>query len=158
MKIGVLSICCFLFALMMMLPIETLGKGGGSGGKGGALGSGRKGGPSSTGIRSQRRGVGGYVSNASSEGRIPRSSVKFAPAVKYQSSVSTDSEGRIIRSESAKEEFLKSRGLESVPEGHEIDHKIPLYAGGRDEPSNMQLVTKEERRANTKMNYQLFGK
>jgi hypothetical protein len=156
-KIGVLSIC-FLFALSMILPVETLAKGGGSGGRGGSSGSGRKGGSSSFGNRSQRRGLGEYVSNAPREKRIPRSSIKFAPPINYQSGVLKDSGGRIVRSESAREEFLKGRGLQSVPDGQEIDHKIPLYAGGRDEPSNMQLVTKGEHGAKTKVDYQLFGK
>lgn len=157
MKLGALSIC-FLFALSMILPVDTLAKGGGSGGRGGSSGSGRKGGPSSIGNRSQRRGLGEYVSKAPLEKGIPRSSIKFAPAINYQMGVLTDSEGRIIRSEAARGEFLKSRGLQSVPAGYEIDHKIPLYAGGRDEPSNMQLVTKAEHRAKTKIDYQLFGK
>ena len=66
--------------------------------------------------------------------------------------------GRILPSASAKEEFLKSRGRNAVPEGYVIEHKIPLYAGGRDEPSNMELATRDEHRAKMRMDYQLFGK
>ena len=83
--------------------------------------------------------------------------MRFAPRSNYFG-VSTDSAGRIVPSASAKEDFLKSQGLQSVPEGHVIEHKIPLYAGGRDDPSNMQLVTRDEHRAKTRLDYQLFGK
>lgn len=31
-----------------------------------------------------------------------------------------------------------------VPSGYEVDYIVPLYAGGADLPSNMQLLTKED--------------
>ncbi|MGA2957282.1 MAG: HNH endonuclease signature motif containing protein [Thermodesulfobacteriota bacterium] len=108
------------------------------------------------GSRSSGR-AGQFLANSPAEIKIPRSTVRFAPRSNYYG-VSTDSDGRIVPSASAREEFLKSRGLQSAPEGYMIEHKIPLYAGGRDEPSNMQLVTRDEHRAKTRMDYQLFGK
>ncbi len=65
--------------------------------------------------------------------------------------VKRDSEGRIERSSKAKKEFLKSKGYDNVPEGYEVDHIIPLYKGGADEPSNMQLLPKDVHKQKTKM-------
>lgn len=65
--------------------------------------------------------------------------------------VKRDSEGRIERSSKAKKEFLKSKGYNKVPKGYEVDHIIPLYKGGVDEPSNMQLLPKDIHKQKTKM-------
>lgn len=40
--------------------------------------------------------------------------------------------------------FLRAHGLERTPEGYEVDHIIPLCAGGADSPENMQLLTVEQ--------------
>lgn len=132
MKWGFFLVLAFLLAM----PAETLAKGGGG--------------------RSSGR-AGRFFPNSPAEIKIPRSTVRFAPRSSFYG-VATDSDGRILPSASAREEFLKSQGLQSVPEGHVIEHKIPLYAGGRDEPSNMQLVTRDEHRVKTRLDYQLFGK
>lgn len=65
--------------------------------------------------------------------------------------VKRDSKGRIERSSKAKKEFLKSKDYDKVPEGYEVDHIIPLYKGGADEPSNMQLLPKDMHKQKTKM-------
>lgn len=49
---------------------------------------------------------------------------------------------KVKRSEAAKKQFLKSKGYRGVPSGYEVDHIVPLSKGGRDEPSNMQLIPK----------------
>ena len=147
MKWGFFLVLTFLLAM----PAETLAKGGGEGRGGGIRGGGPGGGSRSSGRAGQ------FLSNSPAEIKIPRSTVRFAPRSNYYGA-STDSDGRIVSSDSAKEDFLKGRGLQSVPEGYLIEHKIPLYAGGRDEPSNMQLVTRDEHRAKTRLDYQLFGK
>src|SRR4030042_2891872 len=49
---------------------------------------------------------------------------------------------KVERSATAKNQFLRSKGYKKVPSGYEIDHVIPLSKGGRDEPSNMQLIPK----------------
>ena len=69
----------------------------------------------------------------------------------------------VKRSTANKMEFLRSQGYNSIPEGYEIDHIIPLSEGGLDEPSNMQLITKSQHlrkttleksnRSNTNYNY-----
>jgi hypothetical protein len=74
------------------------------------------------------------------------------------SGVARDSHGRIKRSESAKEEFLRQNGLSKVPNGYEVDHIIPLYAGGSDTPGNMRLLSKEQHHAKTKSDYQRYGR
>lgn len=38
--------------------------------------------------------------------------------------------------------FLRQQGLEQTPPGYEVDHIVPLCAGGADRPENMQLLTK----------------
>lgn len=51
---------------------------------------------------------------------------------------------KVKRSSSNRQAFLESRGLDQVPEGYEVDHIIPLFRGGTDSPSNMQLLTREQ--------------
>lgn len=50
----------------------------------------------------------------------------------------------ISRSIAARDSFLSSHGFESVPEGYEVHHIIPLSEGGADSPENMVLVKNEE--------------
>ena len=57
---------------------------------------------------------------------------------------STTGQPVVKRSSSARQEFLHSRGFETVPTGFEVDHIRPLSQGGADESWNMQLLTIEE--------------
>lgn len=57
---------------------------------------------------------------------------------------STTGKPMVKRSEVNKRQFLKNRGYDKVPYGYEVDHIIPLYEGGTDDPSNMQLLTVEQ--------------
>ena len=131
--------CFLVLAVLLAIPSETLARGGGGGG---GRFSGR---------------AGRFLSSFPGEIKIPRSTIRFAPRSNYFG-VATDSDGRIVPSASAREAFLRSRELQGIPEGYVIEFKVPLYAGGRDDPSNMDLVTRQEHRTKIKMDYQLFGK
>ena len=50
----------------------------------------------------------------------------------------------IVRDIAARNEFLSSLGYDSVPEGMQVHHIIPLSEGGTDDPSNMILLSNEE--------------
>ena len=62
----------------------------------------------------------------------------------YNEYYSTTGKPLVKRNEANKMEFLRSRGYDKVPDGYEVDHIIPLSEGGTDDPSNMQLLTKEQ--------------
>jgi len=56
---------------------------------------------------------------------------------------------KVERSSMEKKKFLKSQGYNKVPTGYEVDHIVPLSDGGKDDPSNMQLLTKSEHKQKT---------
>lgn len=58
---------------------------------------------------------------------------------------------KVKRSQANRKIFLKRKGLDKVPNGYEIDHIQPLFKGGTDSPTNMQLLTKEEHLKKTKL-------
>ena len=47
------------------------------------------------------------------------------------------------------EQFLEQKGLKKVPKGKEVDHIKPLKDGGRDTPSNLQLLTEKQHEEKT---------
>jgi hypothetical protein len=69
----------------------------------------------------------------------------------YNPSVKRDANGKIIRSESAKKEFMKQTGYPNGRPGYVIDHIIPLKKGGCDCPSNMQWQTLEQAKQKDKI-------
>jgi len=56
---------------------------------------------------------------------------------------------KVDRSQGAKNEFLRERGLSKAPPGTQVDHIRPLSKGGADTPQNMQILTKEQHRQKT---------
>lgn len=54
--------------------------------------------------------------------------------------------------------FLRQQGLERTPPGYEVDHIVPLCAGGADRPENMQLLTKRQHREKTREDLRLCRK
>lgn len=152
MKIKFISILSIFFMFLLAFPQDSFSRGGGKGGSRAA---------SSKGSSSYKSGAGksykGRTQTHSAQSKS-KSSVKYNPPSKIHPSVKRDSKGRIVRSAATKEAFLKSRGLKSVPKGYAVDHIIPLYAGGKDDPSNMQLLTKEQHRIKTKEDYKKYGR
>jgi hypothetical protein len=77
-----------------------------------------------------------------------------SPDKRYKENRTTGSHpeknGKIMRSESAKHEFMKQSGYPRGRPGYVVDHKIPLKKGGCDCPSNMQWQTIEEAKAKDK--------
>ena len=67
-------------------------------------------------------------------------------------------DGHPERSRAQVRTFLQQQGLEQTPEGYEVDHIVPLCAGGRDAPENMQLLTREQHREKTKKDLRLCRK
>jgi hypothetical protein len=56
---------------------------------------------------------------------------------------------KVVRSSATKNEFLRSKGYDKVPNGYQVDHIIPLSKGGQDVPSNMQLIRTEQHKIKT---------
>lgn len=59
-------------------------------------------------------------------------------------------DARTERSRAQVNAFLRQQGLARTPPGYEVDHIMPLCAGGKDSPENMQLLTKEQHKAKTR--------
>jgi hypothetical protein len=82
----------------------------------------------------------------------PKSSSVLRTSSGHQSTqkavgVQRDNHGKIKRSSSAKERFMRQTGFPKGRPGYVIDHIIPLSRGGRDDTSNMQWQTKAEAKA-----------
>jgi hypothetical protein len=67
----------------------------------------------------------------------------------YGETYVTTGKPKVERNYEARKKFLKSKGYSRAPRGYEVDHIIPLSQGGRDDPSNMQLLSKEAHRRKT---------
>jgi hypothetical protein len=65
-----------------------------------------------------------------------------------------ESHGRLKRSETAKDQFLRQTGHPHGWPGHVVDHRIPLGCGGADAASNMQWQTTDEAKAKDKVERQ----
>ena len=58
-----------------------------------------------------------------------------------------DQKGRFVRSQSAKNAFMKKSGYPKGRPGYVVDHIVPLACGGADGPANMQWQTVAEGKA-----------
>ena len=67
----------------------------------------------------------------------------------YGETYKTTGQPKVVRSSSARQEFLKSKGNSKVPAGYQVDHIVPLSQGGRDVPNNMELITIEQHKQKT---------
>ncbi len=61
------------------------------------------------------------------------------------------------RSEAEKKKFLRQQGLKRVPPGMEVDHIVPLSAGGSDIPANMELLPKSTHHRKTAVEAKRYG-
>ena len=68
----------------------------------------------------------------------------------------TESE-ELNRDTAARIRFLKSHGFDSVPEGYEIHHIVPVCEGGADAPENMILIEKEKHDIITAAHSKFYG-
>ena len=90
----------------------------------------------------------------------PRSTSPRSPTVSHPRTTTPavpgarNSRGRIQRSETAKEDFMRQTGHPRGWAGHVVDHRVPLACGGADFPSNMQWQTTEEAKAKDKVERQ----
>ncbi len=80
-------------------------------------------------------GHGGYSTGCSS-------SVRSHPRT-YCATCARNAKGRIKRSSSERQKFLRSHGLTRTPPGMQVDHIVPLAKGGKDTASNIQLIPKD---------------
>ena len=64
--------------------------------------------------------------------------------------VPRDDHGRIVRSESARRQFMSQTGYPHGRPGYIVDHAVALKRGGADDPSNMQWQTIAEAKAKDK--------
>jgi hypothetical protein len=55
-----------------------------------------------------------------------------------------DRNGRIKRSASARNDFMRQTGYPKGKKGYVVDHIVPLECSGADSPSNMQWQTVQE--------------
>jgi hypothetical protein len=65
----------------------------------------------------------------------------------YSAPGTRDQRGRLRRSTSAKDEFMRRTGYPRGRPGYVVDHVVPLACGGADAPSNMQWQSAEGARA-----------
>lgn len=54
------------------------------------------------------------------------------------------------RKSSTVQSFLKRKGLKRVPQGKQIDHKVPLSKGGSDSLRNLRLIKNKTHKKKTK--------
>jgi hypothetical protein len=164
-----------LFALLLSLsvllaPVVSDARGGG-GGRSGVSSSGKSSSTGSVSVKGYTRKDGTYVapytrskpgegdsfsSSQSSSGsgltshRAPSS--YHLPSAYYLASApgARDGDGRLVRNEAAKREFLRQTDYPHGRPGYVVDHIVPLKRGGCDCPSNMQWQTVAEAKAKDK--------
>ncbi len=79
-------------------------------------------------------------------GDRPQSTINKPP----ETVVKRDEKGRIVRSATARHEFMRQTGYPKGRPGYVIDHIVSLKRGGCDCPENMQWQTIEEAKAKDK--------
>jgi hypothetical protein len=83
-------------------------------------------------------------SKSSSTVHIKQTKTVKSSTARKSTVAARDKNGRIKRSASARNEFMKQTGYPKGRKGYVVDHIVPLECGGVDSPSNMQWQTVQE--------------
>ncbi len=79
--------------------------------------------------------------------RTPAASRSTSPHSGGCKTCPRDANGRILRSATARAQFLRRTGYPHGRPGYVVDHIVPLECGGTDSPGNMQWQTAAEAKA-----------
>lgn len=79
--------------------------------------------------------------------RSPSASSSASPPAHGCQTCPRDAHGKIIRSQAAREQFMRQTGYPRGRPGYVVDHIVPLECGGEDTPGNMQWQTVAEAKA-----------
>ncbi len=96
------------------------------------------------------RGAHSRASSSYSTGGSHRNGTSDSRSSIRCESCARDSHGRIKRDRAAVEKFKRAHPKPPGCEHCEVDHIIPLAKGGRDDPSNMQWLSRAEHREKTR--------
>ncbi len=102
------------------------------------------------------RGSGGRSGGGSSSSRTYSSGKTYkSPSTRGRSSIKClscerDSHGKIKRDRSAVEDFKRTQPKPPGCKDCEVDHIVPLSKGGRDDPGNMQWLSREQHQDKTR--------
>ena len=62
------------------------------------------------------------------------------------------------RSPHQRSKFLKNLGIKRLGKGYNVDHIVPLFAGGKDRPSNMQILSVYAHKIKNRLDKLKYGK
>ena len=83
-------------------------------------------------------------SKSSSTVRIKQTKTSKSSTPRKSTGAARDKNGRIKRSATARNDFMRQTGYPRGRKGYVVDHIVPLECGGADVPSNMQWQTVQE--------------
>ena len=92
----------------------------------------------------------GYTPRSSSSTSSHRSALSSVRSGIKCESCPRDNRGKIKRDPNAKSEFKRTNPKPAGCDRCEVDHVVPLSKGGRDDPSNMQWLPREQHQDKTR--------
>ena len=93
------------------------------------------------------RSTGSAKASPTTPPRTPAASRSTSPHSGGCKTCPRDANGRILRSATARAQFLRQTGYPHGRPGFVVDHIVPLECGGADSPGNMQWQTIAEAKA-----------